>query len=180
MAGGAQQSEPAGSRPGDRSSRREIDALDVTATIRALSAAHRTGLLTVTGPDGEQRQLYFLDGLLKMVASPAQETDTLEEALLGSKSFTREEIDLAREEARRAGKSLAQVLIERGADAGQALDSRTRREAARILSWRKVNCEFREGAGPDRGVEPYAARLGGGIDAESLLGDIAGSAGQAG
>ncbi len=180
MARGTQQSEDSGSRPGDSSSRRQIDALDVTATIRALSAARRTGLLTVTGPRGEQRQLYFMDGRLKMVASPSHETDTLEEALLGSESFTREEIDLAREEARRVGKSLAQVLIEKGADAGQALDSRTRREAARILSWRQVNCEFREGAGPARDAEPYAARLGGGIDAESLLGDFESSAGQSG
>lgn len=171
MAGETQQHKPAKRGPGSRSVRKEIDAHDLAATLRTLSAAGRTGMLRVRGPRGEEKQLYFRDGLVKMVASPSPETDTLEEALLGSRRFTRAEIDLAREEARRAGKSLAQVLIERGADAGQVLDSRTREEAARILGWERVDCEFREGAGPARGAEPYAARLSGGIDAESLLKD---------
>jgi len=150
----------------------EVDALDLVEAIRSASAEGRTGTLVVAGPDGQQRQMHFQDGLIKMVSEPSAQDDSLEQALLGSQSFSREEIDSAREKARSGGKSLAQVLLEsgitRGLDAGKLLDSVTCRETARVVGWGRVRYSFRDGA-PLAGLsEPYASRLGG-IDAEEIL-----------
>ena len=108
-----------------------------------------------------------------MVAGPDPEADSLEQALLDSRSFSEDEIEQARRSAQGSGKSLAQVLLEKGAsrgvDAGKLLDSHTCREAAVIVGWEEVSCTFHEGAPPIEGAEPYVARLSGGIDAEEIL-----------
>ncbi len=149
-----------------------VNPLDLVETIRLVSTQGRTGTLTVAGPDGQERQMYFQDGLIKMIANPTPDSDSLEQALLGSRSFSRAEVDAAREEARGSGKSLAQVLLEQGAsrgmDAGRLLDLVTCREAASLLAWGQLKCSFQDGAPAVQPAEPYASRLGG-IDAEEIL-----------
>jgi hypothetical protein len=157
----------------EESAPREIDALDLIEAIRSVAAEGRTGTLTVTGPEGREKQLYFQDGLIKMVSSSSPEEDTLENALLGGRSFSREDVDEARREAGESGKTLAQVLLEhgaaRGVDAAGLLDSATREETARIVGWPRVSCRFLDGAPLPSGSEPYASRISGGIDPEEIL-----------
>jgi hypothetical protein len=152
---------------------REVDALDLIATIRSVSARGRTGTLDVLGPGGQRRQVYFQDGLIKAVSTPSPEADALEQALLDSGTFSGAEVDEARASAAESGKSLAQVLLERGGalgvDPGELLDKRAREETTRIVRWREPRCRFREGAPPARGSEPYASRLTGGINAAEIL-----------
>jgi hypothetical protein len=159
-----------------RSGASRFDAQDLIETIRSVAAGGRSGTLTVRERGGRQCHLYFRDGLVKLVDSGTPEHDSLEDALLGARTFSREEVDAARSDARRSGKSLAQVLLERGAargvDAVRLMDVRSRREAARLANWKVVGCSFREGQLPHSGAEPYASRLGGGLDAEELIADL--------
>jgi hypothetical protein len=176
MGGKPARGQHSGNGRAGRSRARTVDALDLIETIRAVAAAAQSGTLTVRGRAGQERQLYFQDGLIKAVSAPGPESDTLEEALLGSRSFSREEVAAARREAGQRGKSLAEVLLERGAprglDAARLLDARTREEAARLAGWKLSSCRFREGQLPGAGAEPYATRLGGGVDPEEILDDL--------
>jgi hypothetical protein len=162
--------------PGDSTSRRRaggLDALSLVEMLRALATAGRTGLLTVSRGGRQERHIYFQDGVIKIVGASHGEQDPLEQALLESESFAPEEVTGAREEAARYGKSLAHVLLERGAsrglDASGLLDSRTRRETAEIAGWREARCRFAENAPPPAGSEAYATRLSGGIDPREVL-----------
>lgn len=165
--GGSPRSRPGWSRAG------RLDAQDLIDAIRAAAAEKRSGTLTVTERGGRKCHIYFRDGLVRLVDSGVPEHDTLEDALLGSRTFSREEVDDARRDARRSGKSLAQVLLERGSskglDAVRAMDERTRREAARLAAWNISGCRFRSGVLPHSAAEPYAHRLGGGVEAEELI-----------
>jgi hypothetical protein len=150
---------------------REVSPLELVETIRSLAAARSTGTLTVSNGK-EEREIYFQDGLIKSVRSPLSHEDALEQALLGSRTFPLEEVEEARSAAVRNGKSLAQVLLERGAakgiDAAKILDCRNFQEAARLMAWKRLECRFSEGAFPPVVPEAYAARLSGGVDAEEI------------
>ncbi len=63
-----------------------VDALDLIATIRAVAAEAGSGTLTVRGRGGQERRLYFQDGLIKSVAAPGPESDTLEEAKIAAQA----------------------------------------------------------------------------------------------
>ncbi|MHC4916554.1 MAG: DUF4388 domain-containing protein [Planctomycetota bacterium] len=145
--------------------------MELVETIRSLAASGSTGLLTVSNGN-EEREIYFQDGLIKTVGSPRSETDVLEQALLDSRSFLLEEVEEARRVAADSGKSLAQVLLERGAakgiDASKILDCRNFQEAARLMAWKRLECRFSAGAFPATLPEAYAARLSGGVDAEEI------------
>lgn len=149
----------------------ELSPLQLIETIRALAAAGSTGALSVRR-GSEERTIYFQDGLIKTVASTQPQEDPLERALLESRSFAQEEIDDARRAAVAGGKSLAQVLLERGAargmDASRLLDCRSMQETARMMSWERMECLFSEGTHPPAFPDHYAARLSGGVDAEEI------------
>jgi hypothetical protein len=152
---------------------RTVSSDEFIQLLRHLAADERTGTLAARGPSGQERHIFFKDGLIKAVHNPASADDPFEKAIVADRTFSGSEIAAAREEARAGGKSLAQVLLERGASRGlspdRIMDRCTFAETAKIASWTTIDCRFDDGCWPAGLSEHSACRTGGGIDAEEIL-----------
>jgi len=66
-----------------------LDILDLSSLIQALASNRRTGTLKVSAEAGQEAYVYFQEGVLRLINSPAPGSSTLEDALLKLKLIPR-------------------------------------------------------------------------------------------
>ena len=150
-----------------------LDILDLSSLIQALASNRRTGTLKVTAEVGQEGYVYFQEGVLRLVNSPAPGSSTLEDALLKLKLLSREEVEGFRANARSVGRTPAELIIADGRFETNRLKNLLIRQvtdrAADLLAWKSTHCEFFPGRITDDSLDPTLAAFSPGVIADGIM-----------